>query len=158
MQVRLVIIKYICYFHFIASKLVPDHGPSQHYWNRRFAIPGFWQTQALHGKQIFPVFPIKWCHKGAQNFSTKELHFCDITWWEKPVSMEHAYLPKPRNSKPSISIMLVQAIGPNLPLKTFSKCSDHLIKGPTRFSNPSIVYCDGHFSHIFVVNIVMFVW
>ena len=55
----------------------------QRCWNRRFAIPGFGQTQALHGKL---VFPIKWCHKGAQNFQLKSSIFerpRDVTWWEK---------------------------------------------------------------------------
>ena len=57
----------------------------QHYWNGRFAISGFWQMQALHGKL---VFPIKWHHEGAQKWSSLVENFecpLDITWWEKPV-------------------------------------------------------------------------
>ena len=57
---------------------------TQCYWKRRFAIPRFWQMQTLHGKL---VFPIKWCHEGAQNFqpkssifSTKKLHFWAPLW------------------------------------------------------------------------------
>ena len=43
------------------------------------------------GKLVFPVFPIKWCHKGTENFSVKELHFWAPSWrhlmgnLEKPV-------------------------------------------------------------------------
>ena len=43
-------------------------------------FPGFGPMRVLHGKQVFPDFPIKWCHKGDQNFSIKELHFWAPLW------------------------------------------------------------------------------
>ena len=49
-------------------------------------FPGFGPMRALHGKL---VFPIKWCHEGAQIFQLKSSIFerpHDVIWWEKPVS------------------------------------------------------------------------
>ena len=85
-------------------------GLNQRYWNRRFAIPGFWQMQALHGKQVFPVFPIKWCHAGAQNFSIKVLHFLAPLWCHlmgKNSFPWSAHLPNPGHN-PGIANLLFQ--------------------------------------------------
>ena len=47
------------------------------YSDRRFAIPEFWQMQALHGNL---VFPIKWCHVGAQKWSSLVEKFWAPSW------------------------------------------------------------------------------
>ena len=101
--------------------LLPDYMESfaagsnaQHYWNRRFAIPGFWQTQVLHGKLVFPSSDVT---RALKFFHLKSSIFecpCDITWWEKPVFHRPPTFaktwPKPGHSKPSISIMLVMPL------------------------------------------------
>ena len=67
-------------------------------------FPGFGPMYALHGKQVFPVFPIKWCHEGTQIFSTKELHIWAPLWCHL---MGKTSFPWSAHSKPSISITLV---------------------------------------------------
>ena len=56
----------------------------------RLAIPGFWSNARAAWKTGFTpwkqVFPIKWCHKGAQKWSSLVENFeraHDVTWWEK---------------------------------------------------------------------------
>ena len=56
--------------------------------------------RALHGK----VFPIKWHHERAQNFSTKELHFWAPSWCHLMGKTSFPWSvcigPKPGNSRP----------------------------------------------------------
>ena len=80
-------------------------------------FPGFGQILAqcaLHGKLVFPVFPIKWLHEGTQKWSSLVENFWAPSWhhlmgktgktsfpWSARIG------PKPGNSKPSISITLL---------------------------------------------------
>ena len=57
---------------------------------------GFCPMRALHGKLVFPVFPIKW----RQNFSAKGLHF--LSSLVLPISIEVCYETNPNGNTKNV--------------------------------------------------------
>ena len=82
----------------------------QCYWNRRFAIPGFWPNAHAPWKTGFSSFSHQVMSRGRSKFFNSRAPFLSALMTsldgKNQFSMERAHLPKPGNSKPSISIML----------------------------------------------------
>ena len=83
---------------------------TQCYWNRRFAIPGFWPNVGAPWKTGFSSFSHQVMSWGRSKFFNSRAPFLSALMTsldgKNQFSMERAHLPKPGNSKPSISIML----------------------------------------------------
>ena len=94
----------VVYGHNSESSIQRDN---QRYSNRRFAIPGFWQTPALHGKQVFPSSDVT----RALKFFTYRAPFLSALVksldGKNQFSMERLHLPK-LDQNPGIANLLFQ--------------------------------------------------